>query len=205
MHQTRSAASKKIPVPRKGTRYLVRTSGFNDDSVSVLVAVRDMLHLARTAREVNEMVKDKMLKLNGAIVRDYHEAVRLFNVLEAHKKYKLTLTPTGRFTLVETKTDNRIGKVVGKKIQNKGAMQFNLHDGTNFISKESIVVGDSIEVDVKNKPVKVIPLAKAKHVFIFEGKNKGREAKLTKVEHGKVHLEMEGRSVTLDAEQVIAL
>lgn len=205
MHLTRSETLKKLPIARKGTRYIVRTAGYVHNSVSVLVAIRDMLKLARTAREVQEMIKAKQIKLNGRIVRDYRAPICLFNVLEAHKKYRLSIAPTGRFTLVETKDAARLARVMSKILQPKGVIQYNLHDGTNLITKEKLIIGDSVELDVSNKIVKVISLEKAKKVFIYTGKNKGHEASVKSLSDGKITLTLGDRSVTLGSAQVIAL
>ena len=139
MHQTRKASSTKLPIPRKGTKYIARASSHLNDSVPVVIAIRDMLKLARTAKEVKEMIKDKLLKINGKIVRDYRESIRLFNIFEADKPYKLTILGTGKFAFEEEKNSElRTCKIVNKRLLKSGKIQFNLHDGSNILSKENM-------------------------------------------------------------------
>ena len=82
MHLTRQQVTTKLPIPRKGTKYIARASSHLSDSVSVLLAVRDMLKLAKNAKEVRRMVQDKLLKINGTLVMHAHESIKLFNHLE---------------------------------------------------------------------------------------------------------------------------
>ena len=84
MHQTRQETSKRLPIKRKGTKYVARAIGNQEHSVPVVIAVRDMLKLARTAKEVREMIKDKTLSIHGRIVDDYREAINLFNILKSN-------------------------------------------------------------------------------------------------------------------------
>src|SRR3989338_3492186 len=141
MHLTRSEAPKMLPIPRKGTKYLVRTRSNLNDSVSVLIAVRDILKLARNLKEVKLMIHNKLIKINGRIVRDFRESIRLFSLLDVGKTYRLSLLPTKKFVLEETKEkDLRSTKITGKKLLGKSTIQFNLHDGTNIISKDNLFV-----------------------------------------------------------------
>jgi len=58
----RQAASKKLPIERKGTTYVAKAMSHYKSAIPVSIAVRDLLHLARTTREVKLMIKDKKLK-----------------------------------------------------------------------------------------------------------------------------------------------
>ncbi len=208
MHLTRKAVSRKIPIKRKGTKYIVASMNDKNNSVPVLIFVRDMLKLARTNREVKAMIHKKMLKINGRIVRDFRESIKIFNIFEADKNYKLTILPTGKFSFEETKEkDERICKVVGKKVQKEGKIQFNLNDGTNIITKEKINIGDSLILDNQNKIKKHIAIDKAKEGFVIFGKYIGRGGHIEKTEEKKIFLKFNdgGELATLNKEQVIAL
>lgn len=205
MHLTRAETSKNVPIARRGTRYVARPLGYARTSISVLVAIRDMLHLAHSAREVKEMIKEKLLKINGRIVRDYHEPICLFSIFEAGKKYKLTLLPTGRFALHETKDTTRIAKVINKTVLRGGTIQLNFHDGTNLIAKEKIAVGDSVELDMSTKVIKVIRLEKGKKVFVQSGRNQGETGVVEHIEGKKVSVKIHDRTTVLEQTQAVAL
>ena len=205
MHQTRNETTMQLPIERKGTKYVVRASSHFRESVPVLIAVRDMLKLARTAKEVGEMIKVKSLKLNGRIVLDYHEAIKLFGVFDADKRYVLTLLPSKRFTLVENKKDTRLCKVVGKRLVKNGSIQINLHDGTNVITKDKIKINDSVYVDFENKIKKHISLEKGREVFVFSGKHMGMKGKIESMEGKKVMIKFDKEDMAkIDTSHVIA-
>jgi ribosomal protein S4E len=52
MHQTRQQATTRLPITRKGTKYVARASSDLENSVPVVIAMRDILKLAKTKREV---------------------------------------------------------------------------------------------------------------------------------------------------------
>lgn len=206
MHRTRKEASKKLPIPRKGTKYIARASSNLDNSVSVVMAVRDMLNLAQTAKEVRKMIHQKLLKVNGRVVKEYNQSIQLFNILEADKSYELSLLPTKKFTLVQTKAkDQRLCKVVNRRLVKGNAIQLNLHDGTNLISKEKIGVGDSVYLDFNNKVKKVVSVEKGKEVLIISGKYAGMNGKVESVNEGKASVKLEDKSVLLDSMAMVAL
>ena len=182
MHQSRQSVTTKMPINRKGTKYVVRAASHVENSVPVLIAVRDILGLAKTAREVKHMIKQEMLKLNGKKVLDFKESIKLLNVFEADKAYLLSLTPTKKFTLEETKdSKDRIVKVVNKRLVSKGVFQLNLHDGSNVQTKDKINVNDSLLLDMAGKIKKVISLEKGKEVIVFAGKYLGHQGKIDSV------------------------
>ena len=208
MHQTRTKTSKKLPISRKGTKYVARAASHNSDGVSIIVAIRDMLELAKTAKEVKAMVNQKSLKINGKVVRDVKESVRLFNVLEADKSYCLTILPSGRFVFEETKKNSRLCKVVNKTTVQKNKIQLNLHDGSNVIldKKEKVSVGDSLELDFNSKIQSIIPAEKGKDVFVVSGRSVGLSGKVKDLEGKKVTVDFKdkGKEVVLDLSHVIA-
>ena len=205
MYLTRTKLSKKLPVSRKGTKYIAKALNNSNNGVPVVVAIRDMLKLARTSKEVKLMVKEGLLKLNGKVVKNYKEGICLFNVLEAGKKYRLTILKTGKFHFEETEEGKRIAKVVGKTNLTGGKMQVNFHDGTNIITKEKIKVGDSAEIDSENKMKKIIKVEKGKKVFVISGRSIGLYGKLKDIKGKNIKVQLEDREVTLKSNHLIVL
>ena len=207
MHQTRSEIDTKIPIPRKGTKYVARALSHKNNSVPVVVAVRDMLKLARTAREVNEMIKQKLLKINGREVKDYRESVCLFNILEAGKSYFLILTENGKFKFEETKSvEERLCKVIGKKLQKKNKIQLNMHDGSNILADDKININDSVYLDFSGKIKKHIPLEKGKECIVVKGKYLGEKGKIEQLDNGKAEVKFnKDKSSVLDKRSIVAI
>ncbi|MDP4039626.1 MAG: KOW motif-containing protein [Candidatus Pacearchaeota archaeon] len=207
MHLKRNNASRKLPVPRKGTKYLARALNNHKSGVPVVVAVRDMLGIARDAREVKKMAYGKLLKINGRAVKDIRESIKLFGILQADKTYMLKILPSGRFFFEETKGGTRICKVIGRKVLTGNSVQVNLHDGTNFISKEDIVIGGSVELDMENKMNKFISLEKGKNVFVVSGKSVGLTGRVEKIDEKNVLVKFDNEKmeVMLNKSHLIVL
>lgn len=205
MHQVRTQVSKKIPIPRKGTKYVARASSNLQDSVPVVVAIRDMIQLARTAKEVKEMIKNKSLKINGKEVKDLRESIRLFNHLEAGKTYSLSLKPTGKFDFVETKSKERACKVIDKKMLKGKKVQLNLHDGSNILSTDKISVNDTIYLDEKGKITKHVKFEKGKNCFIISGKYIGNEGKIQEEKNSAITVSIDNQQHILEKGKVVVL
>lgn len=205
MHQTRQETSIKLPIQRKGTKYVARALINPSNAVPVVIAVRDILHLAKTAKEVREMIKQKLLKVNGRVVEDYRESVMLFNLLEAGKNYKLSISPTKKFVFEESKEKDRICKVIGRTLLKGETLQVNLHDGTNFIAKDkSIAVGDTVYLDTTGKVKKHVALDKSSAVFVFSGKYTGMNGKVKSIEGKKALIQFKDKEALLETSSMIA-
>jgi len=179
MHQKRQTVVTKLPIQRKGTKFVARALCHPRNSVPVVIAMRDMLKLARTTKEVKKMINDGLLKINGKPVKDHRDSIRLFNILEAGKTYKLTLLPTHRFTLEEIKnTKERLCKVIDKKLTKGNKIQLNLYDGSNVLTKDKINVCDSVYLDFSGKITKHVPMEKGKSGFVISGKYAGLSGKI---------------------------
>lgn len=208
MHQSRAQVSKKVPVERKGTQFVARPLTHKKDSIPVVIAVRDMLKLARTTKEVKRMIHQKLLKINGREVKDYRDSIRLLNLFEAEKTYFLTLTPTGKFMLEETKQKERPCKVINKTILSKNKIQLNCHDGTNILSDDKkIKTSDTIYIDLENKIKKHVQFEKGKECLVIRGRFLGQKGKIEQTKENKIMVKIKDldRETNLDKEGVIVL
>jgi len=206
MHKTRKEASVKLPILKKGSKYIARASSNPNNSVPVVIAVRDMLRLAKNAKEVRKMIHQKLLKINGREVKEYGQSIQLFNIFQADKAYELTLSKAKKFVFIPAKNkDVRLCKVTAKRLVRGNAVQVTLHDGTNIITKENVTVGDTIYLDSKNKVSKLVTLDKAKKGFVISGKYMGNEVSIDSYSEGKVKVKTEELSAILNAKSVVAL
>jgi ribosomal protein S4E len=205
MHIKRQSASRRLPIKRKGTKFIVRTNSHLNDSVSLTFALRDMLKLAKNVKEVKKLIHDKALKINNKSPTSYKQSIKLFNTLHADKEYFLTLLPTGKFVFEEKKDKKRLCKVINKKLTSKGP-QLNLHDGTNILSDDpQIKVHDSLYLDENQKISSHISLEKAKEVLVTKGRNIGNKAKLLSIKDSQVNLKLEDREVSLPKQSIVAI
>ena len=206
MHQTRQEATTRLPMERKGKKYVARASSHLETSVPVVVAVRDILNLAKTKSEVKKMINQKILKINGRNVRSQNESIKLFNIFEAGKTYVLKLSPTRKFFLEEAKDGKeRLCKVIGKTLLSGNKIQLNLHDGTNILGDNKIKINDSLYLDFSSKIKKHISLEKGNEVFIISGRYEGRSGKISDIQDKKVTIKFKEGSSTLNPESIIML
>ncbi len=205
MNRTRQETTTRIPIRRKGTKYIAGASLNVNNAVPVVLAIRDMLHLAQTAREVREMIKQRLLKINGRTVYHLNESIQLFSILEADKPYVLTLLPTKRFSLQETKmAKGRMGKIIGKRLVKDGKLQYSLHDGTSIASKEKWSVGDTLYLDLKNKVKSHVALQKGSSVFVISGKYTGLQGTVTQKEGSALTITFKEGSAHITQDTVVA-
>ncbi|MBU0467264.1 MAG: hypothetical protein KKF39_06400 [Nanoarchaeota archaeon] len=208
MHQTRSQVNKKIPIPRKGTKYVARSLSHLKNSVPVVIAVRYMLNLANTTHEVKEMIKQKLLKINGREVKDHRDSIKLFNLFDADNQYLLTLTTNGKFVFKETKNKERSCKVINKKVLKGKKIQLNLHEGSNILSSDKkINTQDTIYLDHEGKITKHIPFEKGKECIVIKGKFLGQKGKVEFIEDNKAKIKLKEKDIEteLDKNGVIVL
>lgn len=207
MHQTRQEASKLLPIPRKGTKYVARALSHQSSSVPVVIALREMLGLAKTAKEVNEMIKQKLLRINGREVKDCRESIRLFSIFSAgNKSFKLTILPAGRFHLEEVRGDKtRICKIIGKKILKGNKTQIALHDGSNLITKEKLNINDSLSLDFNGRIISHSGIEKGKKALIFSGKHLGYSGLIENVHDNKSLIKINDKSAEIDNSRFIVI
>ena len=206
MHLKRARAPRHLPIPRKGTKYVAKALSHSNKGVPVVIAVRDMLHLAHTSKEVKKMVNRGLIKINGKQVRDIRESVRIFNLLEVGKTYRLSVLPTGKLFLEETKASDVLFKIINKKKLAGDITQLNLHDGTNIMApkNKSAKIGDSVILDFDKKIKDIIHFDKNKNVFILSGGSVGKHGTIKEVNNDKVLVKLDSdKEVQLEKKQVI--
>ena len=202
MHINRKAMPKTWPISKKNHPYIhvPKSSNKKEFSVSLIVVIRDMLKKSQNFKETKKVIRAGEIKINGKVTKNEKQGLGLFDILNIEKmgkSYILILTEGGDLELKETKNDkNKIAKVVGKKVQNKNAIQINLMGGVNLITKEKMNVNDSVILDLSKKQiVKVLPLKKEAHVFITAGKWVGKIGKIENLKTKKADLLIENKKI----------
>lgn len=177
----------------------------SSNSVPLVIAIRDMLNLASTSKEVKGMIHNKKLKINGKIAKTLTDPISLFSRIEADKNYLLTILPTGRFSFVETKENQRKLKINGKRLVTGKKLQYSLHDGTTVTSDKEFSVGDTLIINDENKIVKHIVFDKGKEVFAFKGSYIGKEGKIQSISGDKVTVKFDKEEAVVEKSHIIAI
>jgi len=198
MHLKRQKVPKNWPIKRKGTKYVVRAKFNLRQGVPILIILRDLMGVARTRKEVKKIIHQKYLLVNNKPVKKEKNAVSLFDVITfvpSKKHYRVGLSEKGVFNTMdvsEKESNQKISKVINKKVLKGKKIQLNLSDGRNFLSDISCKTNDSVLINLKeNKIEKCISLKKEKNAIVFAGKHSGRTGLIKKVDLEKKMVELE--------------
>ena len=188
MYLTRSKATKKLPIPRKGTKYLAVSTHNKKESIPLVVVMRDILKLVKNKKELKKVLNEKQVLINHKEIRETNYPVCLFDVINlpsAKKNYRANLSEHKKMAFKEVSdkdAETKTYKVVDKKILSGKKVQINLMQGKNIISDEKVNVGDSVVLNLKdNKIVSVIPMQEGKEVFVIKGKHAGHQGKIQEI------------------------
>jgi small subunit ribosomal protein S4e len=188
MHINRNNVSKSWPIPRKsGTKYLAVSTHNVRESIPLIVIMRDILKLVRTAKEMKKIINERQVKINGKEIRTIKYPVGLLDVisLNSGKNYKSVIGKNKKYLFEEVtgkESETKYIKITGKKILSKNETQLNLIDGRNIISKEDAKTGDSLLFNFNsNKIEKIIKMEKGKKGLIFKGKHASKFGNIEKI------------------------
>lgn len=186
MHQKRNTIKKFFPIPKKGTKYVAVSSHNANESIPLVVVMRDILKFVANKKELKKALNDKQIKINGREIRETNYPVCLFDIVSVNEKsYRAVLSNTKKMTfeeIGEKETKTKVFKVLNKKILPGKHIQLNLSHGKNIISKEKASVDDSVLLNLEdNKIIKIIPLEKGSRAFVIEGKHMGKEGKIDEI------------------------
>lgn len=205
MYAKRQTISKSLPIPRKGTKYIVVASHEKKNGIPLLIILRDMLKIARNRKEAKKILNSGAVSINDKIIKKENFSVLPFDILKiGEKNYELTFSDKGKFTIKETTKKEKILKVISKKILKKKKIQLNLMYGWNIIANEKVNVGDSVIID-KGKIIKIIPLEKGREAVIFAGKNKGKYGKIEVLENKMASLSCENKTINVPAKNILVI
>jgi small subunit ribosomal protein S4e len=187
MHQKRITIAKTWFVPRTGSKYIAFAMSDREKSLPLIVAMRDILKLVKTKKELNLLLNSKQISINGKVVREKNYPINLFDSLSmpsAKKFYRTVLKAKkiGFEEISEKESSERVYKVIGKKILAGKKVQINLSEGKNIISSEKIDTGDFVKIDNSNNKIKGIKqLKEGEDVIITSGKHIGKKGKIKKI------------------------
>ncbi len=154
-HLKRLAMPRSWPLPRKTTVWVTRpTPGAHslEHCMPLTLVVRDMLGLAKTAREVRHILHNELAKVDGRVVKDTRRGVGIMDVLTlGEENYRCVLDHNGRlrYRPISAKEAGwKVCRIEGKTTIKGGKTQLNLHDGRNLIVEDpkEYNTGDSLKL-----------------------------------------------------------
>jgi small subunit ribosomal protein S4e len=187
MHVKRKTIPKFWPIQRTGTKYMAVPVHDRGSSMPLMIVMRDVLKLVKTRKELQKVLNDKKILVNGKITIEKNYPICLFDTLaipSIKKFYRATLNDKkmGFEEIKESEISTRMFKVIGKKILTGKKVQLNFSNGKNLISNEKLESGNFVVMDMlSNKIKKTIILEKGAKVLIIEGKHIGKSGKINEI------------------------
>ncbi len=195
MHTIRKTISKILPIPKKGTKYVIVSSHNKKFGVPVLIIMRDILGFVKTRKELKKIMLEKKVLVNNKFIREENRALLLFDTLklkDLNKSYRLSFNEHGRAIMKEIadkECEVKICRIINKKILKGKKVQLNFNDGTNVLSNEKVNVGDCVLINLnKWKIEKVMPIKEKSSVLIIKGKYIGKEGEILNINGNEVEI-----------------
>jgi small subunit ribosomal protein S4e len=191
----RRAAPRAWTIPRKGTKWVKRPGPgphAQDQSVPLLLVLRDIRHIVESAREARILLRTGAVRVDGKVAKDLDRGLGLMDTLsfaaplDAH--FRMVKDRRGKLVLVaipSTEATIKLGRVRFKHAVPKGQVEVTLHDGRNLLvpSTTPYRVGDSLKIELPaQKIVDHIPLAPGALAYVAGGSHFGELARVERVE-----------------------
>ncbi len=196
-HEKRLAASRKRKIERKTFVWTVKPKAgrhAKDDSIPLLVLIRDYLKLANTGKEAETLIKSKEVHVDGKICREPKFAVGFMDVVsipKISKNYRVVLDSKGRLDMLEVpkgESSFKLCKIERKSTIKGGKTQLTLHDGRNeLVEKGKYKVGDVVKISLPDQKIMDhYELKKGATIYITGGKHAGIVTEATDVQRGSM-------------------
>jgi small subunit ribosomal protein S4e len=187
-HLKRLAMPRSWPLPRKTTVWVTRPSpGAHslEHCMPITLVIRDVLGMAKTAREVRFILHNELGKVDGRVVKDTRRGVGLMDVLSVgDDHFRCVLDHNGRLRYRPISADEatwKVCRIEGKTTIKGGQTQLNLHDGRNIIvdDPQAYNTGDSLKLNLPDQKIlEHIRFGEGTRCFLIGGAHVGSTAEV---------------------------
>ena len=183
-HQKRLSSSKVLSIPKKKHKWVTRSSPGphgKDESLPLLVAVRDNLGLCDTGKEARRIIGNREVVVDMRPTRDFKRPLGLMDTVslpKAKQHYRVLLDKKGRLQLVpieEVDTAWKLVRIEDKTTLKGGRTQINLHDGRNILlEKDEYKTGDVLKIQLPDQKVlSHYPMQRGAVAMVISGSHTG--------------------------------
>jgi small subunit ribosomal protein S4e len=193
-HLKREMSPVSWPIHRKEKVWTIRTSSGShslDNSIPLLIIIRDSLGYAHNEREARFIINEKKILVDGKTVKNEKFPIGLMDVVEipeANQIYRLLPRRKGKFVLHgigKEESEFKLCKITGKTVVKGGNIQINLHDGRNVLLQDNIEdfkVNDVIKLKIPEQEVlDHIVFKVGVQVIITGGRSQGKYGSLMNI------------------------
>jgi small subunit ribosomal protein S4e len=199
-HLKRKPAPVAWAVERKKYTWIGKPSAGPHEAakcVMLTLSLRDILGLAKTAKEAETIVAQGKVYVDGKIRRDKSYPAGLMDVIaipESNSLYRVLPSPKGLKLHPIEKEEARfkLCKIEGKTSTKNGHVQLSFHDGTNMLIRaadsgkpvEDVYrTSDTLKIGLEERSILGhARLAKSVPVLLVGGKNVGKYGKVLEIE-----------------------
>lgn len=181
-HLKRIAAPDFGKIARKKSMWITRPNPGPHplrQCLTLDLIIREKLKFADTQRESKKAIKSGQILVDQRVTLDHKRPVGLMDVLSLKDmNYRVVLNKKNSLVLIEipeTQKHLKLCKVTGKKVQKKGKIQINLHDGRSIlVTDNKIKVNDSLILNLTTGKIEEhIPFEKGCAIYLTGGSHPG--------------------------------
>jgi small subunit ribosomal protein S4e len=211
-------ASKTVQISRKENTWTVNTRAGaykSRDSVALGIILRNYIKIARNMSEAKMLLRDREIKVNGIIRKDYRLAVGLFDIISIEKQeknYRMIFDKKRRLQAVEIEKgqNEKISKIIFKKTTKKG-IQITTNDGRVYVNQKANT-NDSLKIKLpEGKIEKVFEMKEGNLAYITKGTHCSKKGIIKEIQKGTakreklVRLEIEGKEIETIMKNIIII
>lgn len=157
-------------------------------SIPITILLRDYLGHATNRKEVNFILNNGDVLVNGRTIKDSSFPVGIMDVIEIPKTkeyFRVLFDKKGSVNLLkidESEKNTKLFKLINKTMVRGKKVQLNLHDGTNLLSEESYTTSSTLVMKVPD--MKIVDSLEFKEGYIglvIKGKNVSKIGKISKI------------------------
>lgn len=191
----RMAAPRSWPISRKGTKWVTRTAPGphpQDESIPVEAVLRDILHIASTAREARILLREGKVSVDGKVVKDPARGLGIMDVLSLaaplSQNYRVLKNRLGKLHLLPIpapEAKSKLARIRSKTTVKGGKVALTLHDGRNVVveAKSEYRTGDTLHIAVPDQKILTrLALGPDMLTYISGGSHVGELARVDRVE-----------------------
>ncbi len=189
-HQKRITVPVSWPIARKTHTWVAKTSPgphSSEQSMPLLMVVRDMLKLVDNAREAKRVLYEGKVLVDGRVQKDYKLPVGIFDVIslpQLDQNFRVLKDAKGMFrlSLLETGIVRKLARIENKTIIKGKKLQLNLSDGSNKLAEGEFKTGDSLVLSIPEKNIEErIEFKVGNLAMVVGGKHSGQTGKIKEI------------------------
>ena len=157
-------------------------------SIPITILLRDYLGHATNRKEVNFILNNGDVLVNGRSIKDSSFPVGIMDVIEIPKTkeyFRVLFDKKGSVNLLkidESEKNTKLFKLINKTMIKGKKVQLNFHDGTNLLSEEGYKTSSTLVMKVPD--MKIVDSLEFKEGYIglvIKGKNVSKIGKISKI------------------------